>query len=74
MTAKKAARRAPGPTAPALVRQGVYTALGGALVAGAGLLVILVLNPPPKTPAKSGGCGCSGAATATATAQAKVYG
>lgn len=56
--------------APAIVRQGVYQAIGAGLVAGAAALVVVLLNPP-RTAAKSSTspCACSGNST-----QAKVYG
>ncbi|MEF2280395.1 hypothetical protein V3W47_19040 [Deinococcus sp. YIM 134068] len=69
-------KRAPEQTAPALIRTGVYTALGGALLAGAVGLVVVALNPPPKVASSSAGgcgCGCSGTTSAAAKA-AKVYG
>lgn len=73
MAARK--KRAPyAPPAPALIRQGVYTAVGAALVAGAAGLAVLWLNPAPKAAKeKAGGCGCGCSGSATAQ-RAKVYG
>ncbi|MFB9994496.1 hypothetical protein ACFFLM_21295 [Deinococcus oregonensis] len=66
-----AAKRKVTPPAPALIRTGMYQALGGAVLVGAVALVGMVLNPPKKVSKSAGGCGCgcSGASTA-----AKVYG
>lgn len=63
------------PTAPSLVRQGIYTAAGAGLLAVAVGGVLLLLNPPPKA-AKAGGCGCGcgGSKAAATTGRAQVYG
>lgn len=72
---KKAPALLPGQPAPALIRSGVYNALGASLFAAAVAGVVLWLNPAPRVSVATGaggcGCGCGGSATGQ---QAKVYG
>lgn len=59
--------------APALIRSGIYNALGAGLFAASLAAVVLWLNPAPKTAASRSGCGCGCGGSDSAQA-AKVYG